>query len=144
MVKIVANPKTNEVITPSVKNPLFGTFRVDSEQVSMENGFMNVQKRTAFIRGKLEDLQRANLADGKSLRGQIVRKESFTPFYEGQDCKRYPDSHANSGEPVLTQGRETYLEFAYTADESAPSDVWISEESLASEEANKVLAEQTN
>ena len=114
IVKVAKHPVTGNVITISEKNPEFGTIRLDAEQNVFSNGFFSVQKRTAFVRGRLVDLESLSLKDGQILAGQIVRKESFEPFYEGQAPKINP----TTSEVVLTDGRPTYLEFEYTEDMS--------------------------
>ena len=108
IVKVVAHPETGAIITPSTKNPEWGTFRVDAENVSMENGILNLSKRSAFIRGKIEQLNQLGLKAGQTLPGKIVKKESFEPFYEGQQAKINP----SNGETVLTNGRPSYIEQA--------------------------------
>ena len=137
-VKVVAHPATGAVVTPSTKNPAWGTFRVDTENVSMENGMFNKSKRSAFIRGKIEDLNSAGLTVGKVLPGKIIKRERFEPFYEGQPAKINP----SSGEIMLTNGMETYIEFVYTQDANA-SDHWV-DQAPASVNANaeNALAEQ--
>lgn len=143
-VKVVAHPVTGAVITESTKTAGFGTVRLDSESVSMENGFLNIQKRTAFIRGAMEDLNKLSLTEGKLLPGVIIKKESYQPFYEGQSPKIYPEGHPQAGSPVLTNGRETYLEFSYTNVANA-QDTWVGEDTAtASEEVQEALAEQAN
>ncbi len=142
-VKVIAHPETKQVITESTKTPGFGTFRVDSEEVAFTNGFVNIQKRTAFVRGKLEDLAKMSLTANKTLPGKIIKRESYEPFYDGQSAKIYPDSHSMAGQAVLTNGRETYLEFVYTPDVNA-QDSWVGEgTATASEEVQEALAEQT-
>ena len=120
MVNVVAHPQTGLVITPSTNNPEYGTFRVDSKHVSLENGFVNIQKRSAFVRGRVTDLESLSLTPNKALPGQILRKESFEPFYEGQEAKINPTTQ----EVVLTNGVPTYLEFVYTVDMKA-TDTWV-------------------
>lgn len=139
IVKVVAHPETGAIITASTKNPEWGTFRVDSENVSMENNFFNVSKRSAFIRGKIADLNSLGLKAGQSLPGKIVKRESFEPFYEGQQAKINP----SNGETVLTNGRPTYIEFVYSANAEAP-DVWVGQDTNAvSAEVANALTEQT-
>lgn len=138
-VKVVAHPTTGQVITPSVNNPEWGTFRVDSVHTSFENGIVNVQKRSAFIRGKLEHLNGLKLKDGLVLPGQIIKKESYEPFYEGQPCKIYP-SGERQGQPVLTNGRETYLEYEYTQD-LASCDVFFNSQAVV-ETPSEAIEEQ--
>ena len=138
IVKVVKHPVTGNVITISEKNPEFGTIRLDAEQNVFSDGFFNVQKRTAFVRGRLVDLESLNLKDGQVLAGQIVRKESFEPFYEGQTPKINPTTN----EVVLTDGRPTYLEFEYTEDMSKPSEIWVENTSVEAE-VTDTLSEQT-
>jgi hypothetical protein len=140
-VTVVAHPTTGQVITPSTKNPEWGTFRVDSVNTSMENGIVNVSKRSAFIRGKISDIEALNLKAGQTLVGKIVKRESFEPFYEGQDPKIYP-SGENMGQPVLTNGQKTYLEYVYSADHNA-LDVWVGQTSEElTQAAKKAMEEQ--
>jgi len=137
-VLVVVHPVTNVVITPSTKNAEYGTFRVDSERTSFENGFMNRQKRSAFIRGKISDLETLGLRGGQTLPGQIVKKESFSPFYDGQKSKINP----STGEVVLKEGKETFLEFVFTSDMGA-TDSWIGESTaVLSAEAQAALTAQ--
>ena len=134
-VTVIAHPETGLVITPSSNNPEYGTFRVDSENRSLENGFVNISKRSAFIRGRIVDLETLGLKAGQTLAGKIRRKESFHPFYEGQEPKINPTTK----EVVLTDGQETYLEFEYTADAKAP-DLWV-DNSAPEEQTTEAQAE---
>jgi hypothetical protein len=126
MVNVIAHPTTGLVITPSTKNPEWGTFRVDSTHTSFENGIVNVQKRSAFIRGPLVALNTLSLSANKKLAGQIIKRESYAPFFEGQSPKINPRTQ----EVVLSNGRETFLEYVYTED-LASCDVFITEVPVA-------------
>lgn len=138
-VKVIAHPESGNVITPSSKNPEYGTFRVDSENRSLENGFVNISKRTAFIRGKISDLETLGLRAGQVLPGRIQKRESFDPFYDDQEPKINPSTN----EVILTNGQESYLEYVYTSDVKA-SDVWVdnAEAEELTEEAKAELAKQ--
>lgn len=138
-VKVIAHPESGNVITPSSRNPEYGTFRVDSENRSLENGFVNISKRTAFIRGKISDLETLGLRAGQVLPGRIQKRESFDPFYEDQEPKINPSTQ----EVVLTNGQESYLEYVYTSDAKA-SDVWVdnADAEELTEEAKAELAKQ--
>ena len=142
-VTVIAHPVTGQVITESTNKPGFGTFRVDTENTDMNTGFVNISRRSAFIRGRMEDLAKLNLSAGKQLPGTIIKKESFEPFYEGQTPKIYPESSDNAGESVLTDGKETYLEYSYSNVKDA-QDVWVSSEDSvsASVATQDALAEQ--
>lgn len=124
LVKVVAHPTTGAVITPSASKPEYGTFRVDQEKTVFVDGFMNVQRRTAFVRGRVSDLESLNLSAGKALPGTIQRQESFAPFYEGQEPKINPQTQ----EAVLTDGKLTYMQSVYVQDADTP-DVWVGETS---------------
>lgn len=119
-VTVIAHPETGNVITPSSNNPEYGTFRVDSIDKSLENGFVNINKRSAFIRGRITDLSSLDLKAGQTLPGKIQKQESFDPFYDGQEPKINPTTN----EVVLTDGKETYLQFEYTANAKA-LDIWV-------------------
>jgi len=136
MVKVVAHPETGAVITVSKNNSQYGTIRLDSENVSLEGGFMNKSKRTAFIRGKVEDLQSLGYKAGQTLGGKIMKKESFSPFYEGQKPKVNP----SNGEIILTNGEETFLDYTYTSNANA-LDIWVGSTNKV-EEVQSALAEQ--
>lgn len=123
-VKVAKHPDTGAIITPSVNNPDYGTIRVDSVHTSMENGFLNIQKRSAFIRGSIANLEACNFTEGKALPGLIQRRESFEPFYEGQVAKINPTTQ----EPVLKDGREVFMEHVYTSNPKAPDYVWVETE----------------
>lgn len=133
MVKVIAHPTTGLVITPSTNNPEWGTFRVDSVQTSFENGIVNVQKRSAFVRGPLEVLNTLGLTAGKTLKGKIIKQESFTPFFvageRGATRTQDPKINPSTGEVVLTEGRETFLQYVYTENLDA-HDVWITKEEV--------------
>lgn len=123
-VTVAKHPETNQVITASTKNKEWGTIRLESETVSIVNNMLTKRKRSAFINGKLTDLKAMNFKEGDILPGIIQKQESFNPFYETQSPKTNP----TTGEVVLTDGKETYINFLYVADSSQPIDVWISNE----------------
>jgi hypothetical protein len=113
-VTVAAHPETGNVITPSTKNVEYGTIRVDSVEVTFNNGLLNKSKRSAFIRGKQDELAELNLVEGSKMAGKIVKMEQYTPFYDGQNTKINP----TTGEVVLTEGRETYIQFVFTEDQT--------------------------
>lgn len=137
-VKVAKHPTSGEVITQSSNNPEWGTLRVDSENKSFENGILNVSKRSAFIRGRMVDLQAMGFRDGQVLQGKIQKQESFEPFYDGQNPKINPSTN----EVVLTNGKQSYIQFEYTEDTAKP-DVWVGATSNeVSAEVADALAEQ--
>lgn len=131
-VTVIAHPTTGEVITKSTSKPDFGTIRVDSETKSFENGFINVSKRTAFLRGRLVDLESLGLTAGSKLPGQIVRQESFNPFFtageNGALETQKPKSNPTTKEIVLKDGKAVYMQQVFTQDTNAPAYQWLGEE----------------
>jgi len=136
-VKVVAHPTTGDVITQNVNKPEFGTLRLDSESVSMSGGYLNKNKRTAFVGGNYAELQSLGLKAGQAMPGLIQKQESFSPFYEGQSPKINPSTQ----EVIFKNGKEVFLQFEYIADANAPADVWIDETPAEVDEATKEALE---
>ena len=127
MVRVASHPTTGAVITVSTNNPEYGTIRLDEETIQFQNNFMNKSRRSVFIRGKVADLESLGYKANQALAGKIIKRESFEPFYEGQEPKMNPTTQ----EVVLKDNKPVYLEFIYTLDAKA-QDVWVesSEEDL--------------
>ena len=127
MVRVASHPTTGAVITVSTNNPEYGTIRLDEETIQFQNNFMNKSRRSVFIRGKVADLESLGYKAKQALAGKIIKRESFEPFYEGQEPKMNPTTQ----EVVLKDNKPVYLEFIYTLDAKA-QDVWVesSEEDL--------------
>ena len=79
-VRVTADINGN-VIGVSQNNPEYGYVRVEQSvtQIS-EAGWLKPVKRSAVIKGKVEDLAQAGFIDGFELSGKIIVKESLTPF----------------------------------------------------------------
>lgn len=120
-VKIVANPTTGEVVTVNAKKPNFGTIRIESSVTDMSTGFFSVRKRVVFIGGPLDQLLAEGFKDQQVIPGKIIMLQSYEPFYAGQQCKINPTTQ----QPVLTEGRPTYMEFRHTMNMSE-EDRWVS------------------
>jgi len=120
MVTLMSHPTTNLVITPSTNNPEWGTVRLESEQTTFANNVMNKNKRVAFIRGEIKNLEQVFKNAGQFFPGKIVYRNSFVPLYEGHKPKINPTTK----EAVLTDGKMTYFESIYTEDASAV-DYWV-------------------
>lgn len=114
-VKVVAHPDTGNVITEG-KTKGYGSIRVDQEFTSLEGGFANISRRTAFINGKLETLKQLGFEDGQSIPGNILISEKTEPFYDGQTPKINPETD----ETIMDAfGNAVYREYKYTSDLSA-------------------------
>ena len=79
-VRVTADINGN-VIGVSQNNPEYGYVRVEQSvtQIS-EAGWLKPVKRSALIKGKVEDLAQAGFVEGHELSGKILVKESLTPF----------------------------------------------------------------
>ena len=79
-VRVTADINGN-VIGVSQNNPEYGYVRVEQSvtQIS-EAGWLKPVKRSALIKGKVEDLAQAGFVEGYELSGKIIVKESLTPF----------------------------------------------------------------
>jgi hypothetical protein len=142
VVKVGVHPDTGLVITQNPNKPEFGSIRLDYKTATLSGGFSSIGNRSAFIHGRMEDLEAFGLKAGQELVGKIIKKESSAPFYDGQQPKINPQTN----EQVLTNGRPTYLEFQYTEDSNA-HDMWIDNEEdeveqevVASEIAGQTLS----
>jgi hypothetical protein len=126
-VRVTAHPKTGAVVTPSKNNAEYGTIRVEESGLRISNGFANMKRRPAFIRGKVSDL--SGLKAGDELPGKIIAKESFEPWYEGQTPKMNPTTE----KAHLVDGQKVFLQYEYTEDLTA-------QDSLIKASAKPVLA----
>jgi hypothetical protein len=78
-VKVVADVNGN--IIAKSKNPEYGYLRVEQDTIQIsEKGWLKAVKRSALIKGTIEDFKKAGYEEGTELPGKIVVKESFTPF----------------------------------------------------------------
>lgn len=69
------------IIHVSKNNPEYGYIRVEQLAFTInDRGWLRNSKRSALIKGKVEDLKAANYSEGQELPGKIVVIESFLPF----------------------------------------------------------------
>jgi hypothetical protein len=79
-VRVTADTNGN-VIGVSQNNPEYGYVRVEQSVTQInEAGWLKPVKRSALIKGKVEDLAQAGFVEGYELSGKIIVKESLTPF----------------------------------------------------------------
>lgn len=114
IVKVVPHPKTGKTVTESVKSPGFGTVRLDSESITINNGFADLKNRTAFVKGRIEVLVKL-FAEKTTFPGKIIRKTSSSPFYDGQE----PVINPETAEVVLRNGVEYFQQYVFTQDPQA-------------------------
>jgi hypothetical protein len=105
-VVVTANEK-GEVVIPT-ENPSIGYSRVSQTVRTVdENGWLRPEKRSALVKGPIGELRAMGLYAGSELSGNIVVRESLTPFNKKdpkKDLKR-----AGDGGPICTfQGMPVY------------------------------------
>ena len=88
-VKVVAMQDGSVVKQSS--NPEFGFIRVTQETVSIVNGWIRKNSRSALINGGYTDLMSMGLRAGSAFSGKLVIDEALEPFnpglYEDRDIK---------------------------------------------------------
>lgn len=77
----VAADKNGNVIGISPNNPEYGWIRVEQNaRVISDRGWLRNAKRSALIKGKVEDLVDSNYNEGEEITGRIIVVESHNPF----------------------------------------------------------------
>ena len=78
---LVAADKNGNVIGVSENNPDYGYIRLEQNSVQInDQGWLRNAKRSALIKGRVEDLMAAGYREGQELSGKIVVVESLSPF----------------------------------------------------------------
>ena len=82
MSKVVVSADQNgNVIGVSKNNPEYGYVRVEQTTTQInEQGWLKNVKRSALIKGLVQDLVEAGFREGKEMQGKIVVRESLIPF----------------------------------------------------------------
>lgn len=79
--KVKVTGDKNGNIIAVTKNPEYGYVRVEQEVCFINNeGWLKSSVRSAFIKGKIEDLERLNYKVGQEIPGKIIVVESLVPF----------------------------------------------------------------
>ena len=131
--KVIAkvNPETRTLFTVG-NNPEWCSIRVESSVLENDEGFWTLKTRVAKIRLQVvlakAMIEKGLLKDGLELpvKGKIIVKESFDPFYEGQQPKINP----STGELVLFMQQGVYRQSIFTSNMNDKDmfikDYWIS------------------
>jgi hypothetical protein len=100
-------------------NSKYGYIMLRSETTALVDGWLQTQKRVARMSAEVEALENfvktTGIKEGSNLnaipgmeKARLIIQESYTPFYDGQEYKKYPDNSDKAGQPVLSNGREVY------------------------------------
>lgn len=127
-VRIIAHPKTKNLFTPTKNEDVFKC-QVKQDCITVSDGFISNKARVAFPalnKDVIESPAFKNLKDGDAfpIEGQIVRKLSRTPFFEGQLSVTNP----NTGEVTKKDGEPYYMQDTFTTNMTEPSESWVTVE----------------
>jgi len=137
--KIATNRIVDEVIVVNESKPEYGSIMLEEVAFVNSDGFMNKQRRVAFLRGEVETLKEyvssANLKVGSVVPGKIYVVEKTTPFYEGQEPKINPKTNeiiTSEGALIYRNsflGRENDVDVLLKADKAV--DAYVNQEDAA-------------
>lgn len=110
MATVVALAKGHDsIIIPSKNDSSKGAIMVIETRNEFNNGFLAIRKRVGLVKGSVEQLLSLNWKKDQQVDLKVIYKESFEPFFAGQDCKRYPENSPYAGQPVTSGGHEVYV-----------------------------------
>jgi hypothetical protein len=138
-VTITLHKETGELLKIG-RNPDYCSVRVESSTITNDDGFMDLKTRVAKVRMpvKLAEILVAKglLKEGKEfpMQGKIIVRESFEPFYEGQEPKINP----STAELVLFLGEPIYRQSIFTSNMN-DRDMFIREYYLSLQQNNGVM-----
>ena len=116
--KVIArcNPETGELFVVG-NNPEYCSIRVESSVLENDEGFWTLKTRSAKIRLQVAlakvMMSKGLLKDSHELpiKGKIIIRESFEPFYDGQMMKINP----STGEVIHFMSRPVYRQSIFTS-----------------------------
>lgn len=135
------------VINVSENSPEFGYVRVQQLVPVISNtGWAKPQKRSALIKGKIEDLKMFGFKENESIPGKIVVRESFMPF-NAKDSERDLKIAGDTGIICRVDDQPIYRQTFFTYDVNAQDELIahtntdeIREVALASREMSAILS----
>lgn len=135
----VTGDEFGNVINVSEKNPEYGYVRIEQHvNVVTEDGWFRPTKRSALLKGKVEDLKKGEFYVNQELPGKIIVKESLTPFNQEN-----PDQHlkiaGDTGIICRVDDQPIYRDTFYTMNPEA-HDILIMHDEDCREEIRQVGA----
>jgi hypothetical protein len=113
-VTVIGNEQ-GQVINVSANNPEYGYIRVVQTRTMFdESGFLRARKVYALIPGRVEELEMAGFRANQELNGQIIVKESLTPFNEN-DPERDLKIAGDTGIVCSVEGQPIYRRTQFAA-----------------------------
>ena len=101
-------------IVKQSNNPEFGFIRVTQEVVSIVNGWIRKNSRSALINGNFKDLESMGLRDGSVFPGKLVIDEALEPFNPGQYEDRDLKFAFEGGPMCVFEDQPIYRRTRYT------------------------------
>lgn len=124
VVKIVAY--SDEANFGQSQNENFLLARVESEEVSVSNGILVLNKRVAFTALQKDAIEMLGLKPGKTFPGRIIVMEQEQPFYDGQQPKAKVDDNGNIlGYAVSENGLPVFRQTQLVAVGSSAEDKFV-------------------
>lgn len=119
----IAADKQGNIIGVSEKNPEYGYVRVEQMVRSINNeGWLRVSKRSALIKGKVQDLIECGYRLGQELPGKIIVVESLTPF-NPENPDRDLKIAGDTGVICRIDDQPIYRQTFYTPSDNAEDDL---------------------
>lgn len=119
----IAADKQGNIIGVSEKNPEYGYVRVEQMVKTINNeGWLRVSKRSALIKGKVQDLIDCSYKLGEQLPGKIVVVESLTPF-NAENPDRDLKIAGDTGVICRIDDQPIYRQTFYTPNENAQDEL---------------------
>jgi len=116
---VIKADKQGSIINVYPNKPEYGSIRV--EQILLvinDRGWLRKAKRSAFIKGKIEDLLECNYKDGDKVNGKIVVVESLIPPQPDSPEKNLKMA-GDTGVVCTIDGQPIYRECYFTPNEDA-------------------------
>lgn len=142
-VRVTADINGN-VIGVSQNNPEYGYVRVEqlTTQIS-EAGWLKPVKRSALIKGKVEDLAQAGFVEGHELSGKIIVKESLTPFNPENPDKDLKIA-GSTGVVCRIDDQPIYRQTFYTSNQEAYDELITHDNTVEIREVQVAQKEMSN
>lgn len=119
----VTGDENGNVIGVSTNNPEYGYVRVEQSVTQInEQGWLRISKRSALIKGKVEDLKAVNFTAGQELPGKIVVIESLVPF-NPDNPDRDLKIAGSTGVVCRIDDEPIYRQTFYTSNENASDEL---------------------
>lgn len=119
----VAADKNGNIIGVSENNPEYGWIRVEQQVRTInDRGWLRNTKRSALIKGKVQDLIDCNYQLGDVIPGKIIVVESLTPF-NPENPDRDLKIAGDTGVICRIEDQPIYRQTFYTPNNNAEDDL---------------------